>query len=440
MNKSLFKRTLVVFTVAVGMLALTSLAFAGGSSESSGSAAKSVQLNFTYRITSPGHDAWIKWLVDTFNQQNAGQIHINYTGIPDNGYKPKIQTELQGGGAPDVFFSWEGGYAKGIVDSGFAANLDKYYAKYGWDTSLSAAANSIAVIEGHKYYLPYSMDGSFVWYRTDIFKKYNLQIPKTWTDLEHVAAVLKQNGIAPFLLANQQKWEAQFPWTAYFNNKYGTQAYQGLLTRKIPWTDPRVVATFAEMKKLVDNGFFLSGVNSMDFDSTAIQPFSQGKVAMWYQGSFILGKFLNSGHTKLTLPVSFFPFPQIGSTPPSIEIFAENAFMLNAHSKYQDQGAKFLNLVASKQGQEQMVKLDAPFPVNKSVTVSDLPPMIQRVGDVISGYTGSTWMHVDHALAPNVALPFLNSLSAVISGQMTPEAAAQATEQAAQAAMGPVQN
>ena len=107
---------------------------------------------------------------------------------------------------------------------------------------------------------------------------------KTWTALSANVKVLKKHGIAPFLIANQQNWEAQFFWTAYFVNKFGVKTYQELMNRKISWTDKRVVDTFAEMSKLEKDGWFLNGINSLDFDTTAITPWSNGKAAMWYQG------------------------------------------------------------------------------------------------------------------------------------------------------------
>lgn len=97
-----------------------------------------------------------------------------------------------------------------------------------------------------------------------------------------------------------------------------------------------------------------------------------------------------------------------------------------------------MNFAVSKQAQERQTKTDVPFPVNKSVELTGLPFMVKQIGALIAGYKGSTWMHVDHALTSNVAIPFLDSLSSVLTGQMSPQDAAKAVEQAAQAALGPV--
>lgn len=431
MSKSIFRRISVLLSVAlaVGLVAASATLAATARRNAE------VTINLLYRSTNSQHDNWVKWLVDTFNQQHQGSIKVVANGIPDVNYHQKVSLVLKGSNPPDVFFSWEGGWAQTMVDDGFAAPLDAYYKKYHWNTELNSAANKLATFGGHQWFVPYYMSASVVWYNTDLFKKYNLKPPKTWTQLQHVADVLKSHGVAPFLLANQQQWEAQFPWTAYFVNKYGEPAYQKLLAHKIKWTDPRVVATFAEMKKWVDDGWFLKGVNSMDFDGTAIIFWKREKAAMWYQGSFIMPKFLNSSN-KLTYPVDWFPFPKIGSTKPSISMFAENTWMINKASQHKDQAAELLNFLVSKQAQNKMVQDFGPFPANKSVGVSSLPPMAQRLGKKIAQYKGFTWMHIDHALGPGIATPFLEELQGVLAGTATPQAAAQKVEQAAVRTMG----
>ena len=92
------------------------------------------------------------------------------------------------------------------------------------------------------------------------------------------------------MLSNQKKWPAQFMWSAMMVNKYGLDAYQGLIDNKIPWTDPRAVDITAMMKKLADDGMFIANFNSIDFAPAQV-PWAQGKAIYWYKGSFILGSF-----------------------------------------------------------------------------------------------------------------------------------------------------
>ena len=430
-----------MLALTVAVLGVTMAGAIGTSAaRSGGQAARSseVNLNVTYRIVSPSNDEYMKWLADTFNAQNKGKIKVTLSGIPDNDFKPKIGLVLRGSTPPDVFFAWEAGWAKFMIDSGFAAPLDSYWKQYGWSKTLTPAASNIATMEGHKYMVPYYMSASVVWYNTDLYKKYKLTVPKTWTQLQHNNDVLKKAGVAPFLLANQQQWEAQFDWSAYFVNKYGSQAYDDLLNRKIAWTDPRVVAAFAQMKTMEGSGDFLKGVNSMDFDTTAIIFWKKQQAAQWYQGSFILAKFLKD--KKLTYPVDWFPYPQIGSQKPAMSVFAESTWMMAKRSQHKAEAAKFLNWVISRQAQEKMVATDGPFAANRTVTpeLADEPAMVQRLGKAIAKYSGISFTHPDHALGPAVSQPYLEQLQGVLAGTATPDKAAAVTEKAAKRSQGAV--
>ncbi len=432
-----FSRRALLQTLA--LVAAVSIPTAGvmGPAGSSVAAASEVALRMLDRASDPKQTDYTKWLVDTFNERHKGAISVTLETIPDDDYHQKVSLVLNGTDAPDVFFSWEGGWAELMVQSNFAAPLDAYYEKYGWAKTLTPAAEKLATFGGHKWFLPYYMSASVIWYNTDLFKKYDLKPPQTWEELQKVAETLKSNGVAPFLLANQQQWEAQFDWTGYFVNKNGAAAYQDLLTRKIAWTDPRVVDAFAQMKRMVDDGWFLSGVNSMDFDGTAIIFWKRQQAAMWYQGSFIMSRFLGDDG-KLTYPVDWFPYPKIEGADPSVSIFAESTWMINNNSQHKDEAAEFLDFMVSKEAQTQMLTKLGPFPANVSVDESGLPPMVQRLGSLISNYGGFTWMHVDHALGPGVAQPYLEALQGVLAGTVTPEQAADTTEKAAETTQGPV--
>ncbi len=398
-----------------------------------------IEITFVDRVTSPTHDAFVKYLVDTFNQRNDGKIHVTYSGIPVNSYVAKIPLVLKSNKSPDVFFSYEAGFAKYIKDSGWAAPLDKYWKQFGWTKELTPAASDVATIDGHKYFLPYYMAASVLWYNTDLFKKYGIKPPKTYAELTAAEAKLKAAGVAPNMLANQQQWEAQFPFSAYFVNRYGLATYKALIDRKLPWTDPRVVDALNTMAQDVKNGEYLQPINGMDFDTTAIIFWKRQQAAMWYQGSFILSKFLNKG--KLAYPVDWVPYPQVGSTKPAVSVYAESTYMLNKKSKNKDAAAKFLDFVVSKEAQTKMLELDGPFAANRSVRPpASSPALVRKLAALIASYNKPTFTHPDHALSPDVAVPFLRELQSVLAGRQTAAKAAAITEAAAKRAQGPVKS
>src|SRR6266498_1629652 len=144
MRKSSLKRVFVVLAVALAAgLVIVASTLAGNARRHA-----EITINLLDRSTNPKHDAYIKWLVDTFNQAHQGAIHVNLNTIPDVNYLQKVSLVLKGSNSPDVFFSWEGGWAQFMVQSGFAAPLDTYYKKYNWPAKLSPAAVKLATVGG----------------------------------------------------------------------------------------------------------------------------------------------------------------------------------------------------------------------------------------------------------------------------------------------------
>lgn len=395
-----------------------------------------VELTYLFRITTPASSTFQQWVADQFNEKYKGKIHVTIRSVDDETYKTKLVVELGSPTPPDVFFSWEGGRAKSVIDAGLAEPLDQYYKQYNWDKIFTPGALTLATFGGKKYFVPTEMGTAVVWYRPDIYKKYNLSVPKTWDELAANAETFKKNGIAPFILANQKAWPAQFEWTTLLVDTAGLDVYQQLLDNKIPWTDPRVVAAWTKLKEIVDKGYFYPAINSLDV-APAVVLFSQGKAAMWYQGAFMLGNFKGSRDT-IPFPIDFFPFPQIGDRKPVMEVTAESTLMIHSKSPHKAEAAEFINFFVSPEVQKKKIVTDRPFAANTNTDLSVLSPLEQRLWKEMRNAGEVTFMHVDHAFTPAIANKFLDATQALVGGAMTPEQAAQMTEEEAVKVRGPV--
>ena len=110
---------------------------------------------------------------------------------------------------------------------------------------------------------------------------------------------------------------------------------------------------------------------------------------MWYQGSFILSKFLNKG--KLAYPVDWFPYPKVGSTKPAVSVFAESTYMLNKKSKNKDPPPSSSTSSSPRRLRRKMLELEGPFAANRSVRAAGLSPAIVRqLGKTIASYNKPT--------------------------------------------------
>jgi raffinose/stachyose/melibiose transport system substrate-binding protein len=421
---------------------LRSTAFAGAGAATTAigltpAHAAPTEIQYFYRAAWPTSEIYANWLIDEWNKKNGDRIKVTGASVDGETYKTKQTIEISSSDPPDVFYSWEGGRAGEIVKGGFAADLTDYYKKYGWDKSLNTASVSLAKFDGKPYFVPTELGASVVWYRKDLHDKLGLTVPTTWDEMMANAAKAKAAGIAPFMLSNQKKWPAQFMWSAMMVNKYGLDAYQGLIDNKIPWTDPRAVDITAMMKKLADDGMFIENFNSIDFAPAQV-PWAQGKALYWYKGSFILGSFRGDKAQCCTEPIDWFPFPSMSDKKPVMSIYDEDTVMIHAASKNKDAAAEFVNWMVSPEASAKKLEIDKPYASNASTDLSHLSPMEQRLGKAMSDAGSYTFMHVDHGTPPAISDRFLDGLQGVLAGAIAPEEAMEATETEAQRVRGKI--
>ena len=68
--------------------------------------------------------AWNKALEEY--KETHPEITIKEDKADNDAYKTKLKTTLAAGSAPDVFYSWGGGFSQSFVDAGIVENLDPY--------------------------------------------------------------------------------------------------------------------------------------------------------------------------------------------------------------------------------------------------------------------------------------------------------------------------
>src|SRR5450432_1790697 len=129
----LSRRRFIQASAGISAVAATSIAGIGAAR------AAPIELRYFYRAPWPSSEVYANWLIDEWNKKNGQRIHVTAASVDGETYKTKQTIELSSSRPPDIFYSWEGGRAKEVIDNGFAADLDPYYAKYGWDKSLNPA-------------------------------------------------------------------------------------------------------------------------------------------------------------------------------------------------------------------------------------------------------------------------------------------------------------
>ena len=108
----------------------------------------------------------------------------------------------------------------------------------------------------------YNVSLAGVFYNKEIFDKYDLEVPKTVSELEAVCDKLKEEGITPFALANGPKWTGSMYFQCLAARKGGLEPFQSAVSGEGTFEDECFIYAGEKIQEWVEKGYFPEGVNS----------------------------------------------------------------------------------------------------------------------------------------------------------------------------------
>jgi len=264
--------------VAVALILMAPLAACGGGSSSGNTNTSTGPVTLTYWAWIPNMDKQVA----LFNQSHPN-IHVNWVNV---GAGPleynKLFTAIKANNAPDVSeiefqllptFETTGGLLD-IAPYG-AASVKNQFAPWTW--SQVTLGSSI-------YAIPQDSGPMAMFYRADVFKKYNLPVPTTWAQYADDAAKLHA--------ANPNEYITDFP--PKNPGQFSGYAWMGLLAGALPgaskfrwwprlWPTLQVASYWQDLlnKKLVKT--------ETDFTNGWYHDLQTGSLATWLTGAWGAG-------------------------------------------------------------------------------------------------------------------------------------------------------
>ena len=205
------KKLCLVLTMAMAL----SLAGCGGGDDASGSGVSdsgsadgggdSGDGSVSGSITIWEHDYSFE---DSLEQLIAGfqeeypNVEVDYEIKADGDYYSLLQTAIQSGSGPDLF--WTNGTATAnmadLVSNEACADLSDQV-DYSF---ISDAAMDLAKIDEGTYSVPWmTMDTRTVYYNKDMFEEHGWEVPDTFSEFEDLLADIKKEGITPISMAHE---------------------------------------------------------------------------------------------------------------------------------------------------------------------------------------------------------------------------------------------
>ncbi|BDU51651.1 ABC transporter substrate-binding protein [Haliovirga abyssi] len=250
--------------------------------------------------TDPAAKVYQAALKDFEAANNVKILDESATG--DDAFKTKIENDFAAGNEADLTFYFTGGMGAPLIKSGRVVPLnDLLSADTKWGNGiLDSVKEQVKEPNGNIYAIPVTGFYEGLMVNTQLFEKYNLELPTDWDKFIKAVKVLKENGEVPLAigLGKTPHYAIEY----FILKAAGAKGHDSGLVNGINnfW-----VQGLDEIKTLYAMGAFPKDSLTTGWEA-AQNLYKQGKAGMTIEGSWFVGGLPDQDHTKV-LPVPAIP-------------------------------------------------------------------------------------------------------------------------------------
>lgn len=228
----------------------------------------------------------IEGVVEKFNAENEFNVEIQTEWYEQEQYKTKLPTLMTQNEAGDIFFTWAAGFLKPYVENGRVYALNEALeADPEWGERFYDGVLQNVTYDDKVYAVPSTQTIYGVYYNKELFKKYELEVPKTWEEFISVGKTLIENGVTPLAMGGQDSWVVGFHLLLVAGGVGGSPLYDEICAGTTTWDDERFIESGKVFQELSDMGFFNSGYLGVGYNEGR-EVFLNGTAAMYPMGSW----------------------------------------------------------------------------------------------------------------------------------------------------------
>jgi raffinose/stachyose/melibiose transport system substrate-binding protein len=367
-------------------------------------------------------------IIKAYEKDNP-DVDIQTEILGNEQYKEKIKVLSASNELPDVGITWAAGYMKPFVEGNMFAPLDDIVQK---DKFVAGTLDAFSVDE-KTYSLPLELNITPVYYNKEIFKKYNLEAPKTYKEFLTVVETLVDKGVTPITLGNKDRWTGSM-WYMYLADRIGgPETLNNAINRSGSFEDPALVKAAEEIEKLVKMNAFVKGFNGLSNDE-AKGYFMNEQAAMYLMATWELPNYTTSPDVAQEFKdkVGYFKFPTYESGKGDIDSYVGGpgvGLFVSEQSKVKDEAKKFVSYLVEEWGKHSVVDAGVIPATVVDTSNGDLDQMyIDILNDL--GKASNLTLYADVQMSAGVADVHLNQIQALFGGQTTPKEFAKTQEEA----------
>jgi len=436
-------RRILATVLALGVLVVSTLSgcakttaattAAGGTAETPSAAAQTtktgekVTIRFAHNWAGSDNKApAFAEILNKFRAENPNIELIEETATGDE-LRTKVKVDLASNNLADVVMYWGGSILKPLVDNGVVLDVSKYLAvsKTLKKEDISNAAWQFYTFNNVTFGIPIEGFMSSFIVNKDLFKKYNLEYPKTEADLLAVAKVFKQNGIVPLSVGSKGGNPSHFYYSELYNQfANGTEEINSIgTTNKFNTENALKVAKIIDEQRI--GGVFPGDTVANGDWSPSFELYNSGKAAMVYTYPWMLG-----GMKKEIVDVSqIIPLPKMdgAAKDPATVIQSSAVFgvVINKAS-FEDTAkqaavAALVDAIVSADSFKSLAKVGCIPTRTVDIDLTAVAPMIKQSIEY-SAKLEKVPSHFNTVLNDNAFTVFQNTLDELFAGAIAPDA------------------
>src|SRR3954452_2260100 len=360
------RKTLAV-AAAVALSAVSLAACGGGNDDNGGSNGSGpVTMQFWHNATTgPGKAFWDKTVADF--QTAHPNVKIKIQAIQNEDLDGKLQTALNSGAAPDIFFQRGGGKMAAMVEAGQVKDITNDITA---DTkqAVGDAALKTEQVEGKTYAVPVSILPGGFWYSKDLFKKAGVDATPTTIDQLNAAVTKLKAAGAPIALGAKDAWPAAH-WYYFFALRACSAATLESTAKDKNFGDPCWTKAGQDLKTFSDTQPFNEGfltTSAQQGAGSSAGLVANHKASMELMGAWDPGVISSLMPNQKQLPdLGYFPFPAVpgGQGDPAAIMGGADGFSCSKDAP--KACTDFLNYILTKNVQEGYYNAFQALPVSK---------------------------------------------------------------------------
>jgi len=358
-------------------------------------------------------------VIDLFQQQYP-YIHIQ--GEPQDfaNYFTNVSTKFAGGDAPDII-TMGGAYPKSYASDGNLLDFGTVSSDLNTTVFPSGLLTS-AQVDGKQYGVPTGGNAIAVLYNEDLFKSAGVAVPNddTWSWADFVSTAKQIQSKLPGTYGAETRLFDMIG--AYSGQQGGLYNDDGSL--KV--TADQLTPLFQMEKDLIGTGAAPADLFNQELAVDPAQTlFAQGKSAMLigYTNQVNTYAPLNKGTVKLLrLP------GESTAKQPGSSLLPSQYYTINHDTKYPRQAATFVNFLVNSPDAGKLILADRGLPASPAV-LQAITPLLNANDQIFAQFHQKNASKFGPSFVPPAWATDINKItqtidSKVVSGQMTPSAAA----------------